>query len=214
MRTLRPMTRRAAGVATLLSATLTLLVGLGGAADANPSTGMIDGSYAAQMPAYSLQTTLRPGVKRVCVQIRSQDPMVLLGTVKTQDHGGTWTDTGRLVTLVPDSGATVPPLKPASEYETDDDWNTALTAWNNHYRNEDGSVNPRGGRGVRLRFVGHALTDLFPDIRTAPVGAGLYRSLYRSMSISAHRNTESRHHGSGWVWRQGSQETQADGSSR
>ncbi len=68
--------------------------------------------------------------------------------------------------------------------------------------------------GVRLRFVGHALTDLFPDIRTAPVGAGLYRSLYRSMSISAHRNTESRHHGSGWVWRQGSQETQADGSSR
>ncbi len=33
MRTLRPMTRRAAGVATLLSATCTLLLGLGSAAD-------------------------------------------------------------------------------------------------------------------------------------------------------------------------------------
>ncbi len=146
MRTLRPMTRRAAGVATLLSAALTLLLGLGSAADANPATGMIDGSYAAEMPAYYLQKPLRPGVRRVCVQIRSQGPAVLLGTVKTQDHGGTWTDTGHVVTLVPDSGATVPPLKPASEYETDDAWNTAREAWETHHRNEDGSVKPRGGR--------------------------------------------------------------------
>ena len=145
MRTLRPMTRRAAGVATLLSAALTLMLGLTGAADANPATGMIDGSYAARMPAYYLQKTRRAGVNRVCVQIASSGAD-LTGTVKTQAHGGTWTDTGHVVTLVPDSVATVPPLKPASEYETDAAWNTAREAWETHHRNEDGSVKPRGGR--------------------------------------------------------------------
>ncbi len=103
MRTLRPMTRRAAGVATLLSAALTLMLGLTGGADANPSNGMIDGNYAARMPAYYLHKTLRAGVNRVCVQITSSGAN-LTGTVKTQAHGGTWT-LRRTVSLTADSGA-------------------------------------------------------------------------------------------------------------
>ncbi len=115
-----------------------------GAADANPTSGMIDGSYAAQMPAYYLQKNLRSGVRRVCVEV-SGTTATLSGGFRTQDHSGTWA-VRRTVTLMADSGTHVPPLKLESEYKTDDAWNTAREAWEAHYRNDDGSVKPRGGR--------------------------------------------------------------------
>ncbi len=166
MRTLRPMTRRAAGVATLLSAALTLMLGLGGAALANPTTGMIDGNYAARMPAYSLHKPLRGGVNRVCVEV-SGTTATLTGTVKTQAHGGTWT-LRRTVSLMADSGQHVPPSAfPPGEFDPDGilqqvipedatpdevmEYWMASNPWWRHNRNpadhpSPHAVNPRGGR--------------------------------------------------------------------
>ena len=76
-------------------------------ANANPANGMIDGNYSKQMPSYYLHKHLRPGVLRACVQITSSGTDRLTGTVKTQDHAGTWT-LRRTVTLEPDSGRIAP----------------------------------------------------------------------------------------------------------
>ncbi len=82
----------------------TLMLGLVGGADANPSNGMIDGNYATVMPAYYLQEHLRPGVLNACVQITSGGNNTLTGTVKTKNHLGTWT-LRRTVSLQADRGA-------------------------------------------------------------------------------------------------------------
>ena len=127
---------------------------------ANPSNGMIDGIYARQIPSYYLHKGRQAGVRRVCVQIRSQGPAVLLGTVKMQDHSGTWRDSGRLSTLVPDSGThEPPPTSPDDDLPSSDtdswandiaSWMSTNSWWRHNRHPADHStphaVKPRGGR--------------------------------------------------------------------
>ncbi len=159
-----PLTPRRTATAVLLGAAL--MLGLAGGADADPATGMIDGSYAAQMPAYYLHKTLRPGVARVCVAVTGTTAM-LTGTVRTQDHDGDWT-LRRTISLMADSGTHVPPsaLPPgefspegilrqvipddASPDEVMEYWMASNPWWRHNRYPADHSpphaVNPRGGR--------------------------------------------------------------------
>ncbi len=106
---------------------------------------MIDGTYAAQMPSYYLHKHHRAEVLRVCVQITTPNNMVVMGEIKTQNHDGNWRSR-HLVALEPDIGKSVPPPKSVSGYDSDEAWKAGKRDWEAHYRNEDGSLNPRGGR--------------------------------------------------------------------
>ena len=88
----------------LATALVALVLALPGGTDANPTNGMIDGNYAAQMPAYYLHKHLRAGVRRVCIQISTPRASEITGTVKTQAPDGNWT-VRHQATLVPARGA-------------------------------------------------------------------------------------------------------------
>ncbi len=54
---------------------------------ANTTSGMIDGNYARQLPAYHLRSST--GYTRICIQITGSGSTAT-GTIKARTHGGTW----------------------------------------------------------------------------------------------------------------------------